>query len=178
MLAFNAELRGLANYYALADAIMPLHRLGSIAHRSLMATLAHKHRTTTAAQYRRLKRPDGRWAVHYMVNGKARTARVWMVKDLDRRPRSYASVDQIATATWLTVSRNPLIDRLNAGRCEWCGATGKTYEVHHRKPLRDLGPNTTPLDRALASRNRRRIVLCEDCHKQAHAHKPPVNRRK
>ena len=178
VLAFNAELRGLANYYALADAIMPLHRLGSITHRSLMATLAHKHRTTTGQQYRRLMQPDGRWAVRYMVKGKTRATRVWMVKDLNRKPRSHASVDQIATATWLTVSRNPLIDRLNAGRCEWCGATDKAYEVHHRKPLRDLGPNASPLDQALVGRNRRRIVLCVDCHQQAHAHKPPVNRRK
>jgi RNA-directed DNA polymerase len=43
---YNAELRGFANYYAMAtDVKRKLHTLGYLANYSLLATLAAKHKS-------------------------------------------------------------------------------------------------------------------------------------
>ena len=47
LLAYNAEMRGFANYYALAnEANRGLHKLMFLATGSFLATVAEKHKTT------------------------------------------------------------------------------------------------------------------------------------
>jgi RNA-directed DNA polymerase len=60
ILAFNAELRGLANYYALAlNGKRDLGKLAYLWRGSLLKTLARKHKTTVSKTAKRLKTNDG-----------------------------------------------------------------------------------------------------------------------
>lgn len=170
--AYNAEMRGLANYYALGHDFRQLRRLAYLWRRSLLNTLGHKYKTPSQQIQSRLKQPDGRLRWFYMVNGKSRYVTVWDMKDLNPVPRKSGRVDHKASAAWLTVSRTSLIDRLNAKVCQACGATNTKVEVHHARPLRDLA-DARPIERAKAGRLRRRVVLCVDCHNKLHAGRLP-----
>ena len=59
VLAYNSEFRGFAHYYALADDVKSaLGLLELVVFRSLIKTLAMRHRTTTAKIQKRLKCPS------------------------------------------------------------------------------------------------------------------------
>src|SRR5262249_12085374 len=66
---YNAELRGLTNYYCLAfDAKRRLNRLFYIAQKSLVKTLANKYRTKASEII--LRRKEGKdYVYRYRVNG-------------------------------------------------------------------------------------------------------------
>jgi Type II intron maturase len=56
LLAYNAEMRGLANYYALANAAKTgLTKLMYLAQSSFLATLAWKHKSSMSKEYSRLR---------------------------------------------------------------------------------------------------------------------------
>jgi hypothetical protein len=60
ILAYNEELRRLANYYALASGVKKtLHKLEWIWQTSLLKTLANKHKTGVNKIAKRLKTEDG-----------------------------------------------------------------------------------------------------------------------
>jgi RNA-directed DNA polymerase len=74
---YNAEFRGLANYYALAyDAKQKLSRLQFIWEGSLLRTLADKHKTSVKEQIQRL-RHHGNMVVKYRIGNQERARQVF-----------------------------------------------------------------------------------------------------
>ncbi len=67
-----------------------------------------------------------------------------------------------------------LVQRLQAGKCEICGATDP-IAVHHIRKLADLrkryrGRSSPPVWAIfMLGRNRKTIVVCQSCHRQIHA---------
>src|SRR5437588_1786811 len=60
ILAYNGELRGLANYYALAFSVKTvMHKLAHVWQVSLFKTLANKHKTSVNKIAKRLQTDDG-----------------------------------------------------------------------------------------------------------------------
>src|SRR5438876_4536385 len=60
ILAYNGELRGLANYYALAPSVKKtLHKLEWIWQTSMLKTLANKHKTSVNKVAKRLRTEEG-----------------------------------------------------------------------------------------------------------------------
>ena len=73
MLAFNSELRGFANYYAIADGVKSsLNRLELVVFRSVLATVASRHRKSASWAKKHLKTGSD-YGVTYMVRGKPRS---------------------------------------------------------------------------------------------------------
>jgi len=69
LLTYNAELRGLANYYCLADDVKgKLSKLIYLAEYSLVKTLANKHKTKQKIINKRLKKGN-ELILRYDVNG-------------------------------------------------------------------------------------------------------------
>ncbi len=120
ILAYNGELRGLANYYALAHSVKgEMNKLAHIWQTSLLKTLAHKHKTHVTTIAKRLKTDDG--YVHTVQEKeKTRTIRLFRLKDLKTSPSNHQSIDIPPNTFALTLSRSELIRRINAGQCEYC----------------------------------------------------------
>ena len=66
--------------------------------------------------------------------------------------------------------RNSLIKRLQANRCEWCGAENVPLEIHHIRKLKDLS-GRKQWEIAMIGRKRKTMALCIDCHDKLHAGK-------
>ena len=66
--------------------------------------------------------------------------------------------------------RNSLIKRLQANRCEWCGAENVPLEIHHIRKLKDLS-GRKQWEIAMIGRKRKTMALCVYCHDKLHAGK-------
>jgi group II intron reverse transcriptase/maturase len=169
VLAYNAEMRGLANYYRLAYcAKFSLRKLHFLWQTSLLKTLSFKLRRSVNQVAHHLKVGD-RLAVRVKAEGrrKERLVEVFALKDLDRLPELGAAVDQLPNTMW-TSARSDVLDRRRARKCEYCGAAGVPCEVHHAHKLKDV--KDAPLwQQVAAARRRKRIVLCRPCHQALHA---------
>jgi group II intron reverse transcriptase/maturase len=167
VLAYNAEMRGIANYYRLAYcAKFSLRKLWFLWETSLLKTLAFKLRLSVSQVARRLRTGDG-LAVRFNVDGKERSVAVFNLKHIDLLPPLGPIVDRLAIPHF-TKGRSDVMDRLRARRCEYCGSTENPCEVHHSRRLADM--KDTPLwKQVAAARRRKRVVLCLPCHKALHA---------
>ena len=170
---YNAELRGFANYYALAvDVKGALNKLEFLWRGSLFKTLAHKHRTSLMASLRRLRVGPGRYVVRIGVGRDERRIAVWRLAELDRRPVFWPSVDNTPRTEALRLSRTNLTDRVLAQACSACGGTDGPFHLHHSNPVRRMRDG--PVFRRLhAERARKTRPLCAPCHQLLHAGKLP-----
>jgi RNA-directed DNA polymerase len=167
VLAYNAEMRGLANYYRLAYvAKYSLRKLHFLWQTSLLKTLAFKLRLSVNQVADRLRERDG-LAARFKVNGKERRIEVFSLKHLNRLPELGNAVDNIQIPHF-TKARSDVLDRLHAQTCERCGATDLPCEMHHVRKLADM-KNTPLWQQVAAARRRKRVVLCVPCHKSLHA---------
>ena len=57
--------------------------------------------------------------------------------------------------------------RLEAGKCEYCGNENEMIEIHHVRKLKDL-KGKSRLETFMIARNRKTIALCRQCHSDLH----------
>jgi group II intron reverse transcriptase/maturase len=167
ILSFNSELHGFANYYAIADGVKSsLDPLEFVSFRSLMTTIASRHRKTVGWAMARLKQGSD-YGVSYVVRGKPRFLKLWRLKHLKTETWYRPAVDQITVGSRLAQSRNDLISRLGASECEACGDTEGPFEVHHTRRLKDMQAEPFTVQKRSA-RLRKTMVLCRRCHVARH----------
>jgi group II intron reverse transcriptase/maturase len=165
--AYNAELRGFANYYSLAtDVKQILNRLEFIWKGSLFKTLANKHKTSVGKIAKKLKQGK-EYTYRYRVQGGERHLKLYALKDLKRPSKTWTMVDvepNVARYTW---SRTEIVQRLNAQRCEYCGTDDGYFEVHHVRKLKDLDGKER-WQQVMAAMRRKTLVVCHVCHELLH----------
>ncbi len=173
LLVYNAELRGLANYYALAkNAKRDLNRLAYLWWGSLFKTLAMKHRQSVRQVARRLKSDDG-YTLVIKEEERTRSIHVFRLKDLQPPAAFDNHIDIQPNTLALTLSRSELIQRLNARECEYCGTVNGPFEVHHIRKLKDVAKGKELWQQMMAARRRKTLILCQDCHRLLHAGRLP-----
>jgi len=166
---YNAEMRGLANYYGLANSVSRvLNKLHHLWLSSLWKTLAAKRQSTVTKVARSMKRQGGYTLV---VRGKSGTHAfpIYSLKELRKEPITYKSVD-LPPKTWIFMhSRSELIQRMEANQCEYCGTTEGKFEVHHIRKLKDVVKGKRLWEVIMTARRRKTLVMCVSCHKKLHA---------
>ena len=170
---YQEEFRGIAEYYQLA---YNRHRLGLlrwVMERSLAKTLGHKHKISVNKVWNRYRAtwqtPAGpRRGLQVMVErgaGKRPLVARWGGVSLARRTTKVVLNDELP-AIW---RKRPaeLVGRLMSGQCELCQAH-TDVETHHIRRLRDLlaGDRVEQPEWAkrMASRRRKTLIVCRDCH--------------
>jgi len=171
LLMYNGEMRGLANYYSLAQGYKKsLSKLIALAQLSLFATLAHKHHSCIAKTMSKMRLPDkGGYGLRVIVNGKPKLYRLFRLKDHIIPSNVHSSVDDRPSLQWLKLSRTELVQRINANCCEYCGKQGGYMEVHHIRAMKDVLGKTQLWQLMMSSMNRKTMVLCIDCHRELHS---------
>lgn len=173
ILAYNGELRGLANYYSRAYSVKgKMNKLEYIWQMSLFKTLAAKHQTSTRKIAKRLKSDDG-YALVIKGTEKTRVIRVFRLKDLKQPHPADKTIDTPPDTLSLTLSRSELIRRLNKQQCEYCGTQEGPFEVHHIRRMKDVASGKERWQQIMTARNRKTLVLCRQCHDLLHAGKLP-----
>ena len=173
---YQAEFRGIVQYYLLAYNVSHFGRLQWVMGKSLAQTLANKHKTTSATIFRRYKSTvqtaHGERACLEVVKQQGEGKRPLVARFGGiplKRNRQAVLVDQQPQR--YRTERNELIKRLLADECEMCGST-VDIEVHHIRALRDLnvkGRREKPKwVQVMAARRRKTLVVCRTCHLNAH----------
>jgi|RhiMetdeSRZDD1v2_1073273.scaffolds.fasta_scaffold183259_1 group II intron reverse transcriptase/maturase len=170
LLAYNAEMRGLANYYALAnEAKSGLNKLMYLAKSSFLATLAWKHNSSISKENARLRQGKD-LTVHVSTKeGKPKRYTLFTLRDW-KPPQPKDEVDNVPPTAHLRFGRSTLEQRLKANVCESCGKEGGYFEVHHVRKLKDLQGREW-WEQVMSYRKRKTMILCNECHVLLHTHK-------
>ena len=173
---YQAEFRGVVQYYLLAYNVSHFGKLQWVMEESLAKTLAAKHKTTRRKVFRRLK------SVAPTEHGERACLQVVVQQGEGKRPlvAQFGGIPLKRNKQAVLVDQQPqryraerteLIQWLLADECELCGST-VDVEVHHIRALRDLnvkGQGEKPLwIQVMAARQRKTLVVCRPCHLNAH----------
>lgn len=158
---YNAEMRGLLNFYNLAVDYHTLDYFCYLMEYSCLKTIANKHKSSVRKVIRKYK--DGHtWSVPYET--KSGTKRVRPVKIADCKRGETADI--VFTRTKFSF-KSTIRQRLNARVCELCGKKhADLYEVHVVRNLNELGNSDWEL--AMKKLRRKTMVVCSDCHNRIH----------
>lgn len=164
LFAFNAELRGICNYYALASNYTRLCYFAYFMEYSCLKTLAGKHKTTSRKIVSKYK-GNGSWSIPYKTkNGTKYCKFADYMKckksvDFDEKVVDYAVV--------YATTRTTLEKRLESHVCELCGKTNVQLEMHHANKVKNLkGKDFWEV--MMIAKKRKTIAVCKDCHHKIH----------
>ena len=171
LMSFNAEIRGLYNYYQLANNVS--NELGNFHHimeYSLYKTLACKFKTSVKKivdKYHINKRFGIRYNTKQGEKIMFLNERSYKMKIVASKTNSL--VDPLPNTSIYT-GRNSYEDALLAIKCDWCGIEDVPIEVHHVRKLKDLkGKKRWEIN--MIARKRKKLAMCETCHDKLHAGK-------
>lgn len=166
---YNSEIRGLYNYYRLAENVSNhMHRFAYFMYYSMLKTFASKYRVRTKEIRKRYEK-NKRFTVTYKTSrGEKQT--YFIERSFPREKRSKEANLDLIPDTKYVLSETRLSDRIKAERCELCGETNTIIHMHHVKRLKDIKnkPNKSFLEKRMVSRNRKTIALCKECHVKRH----------
>ncbi|MGN4932431.1 reverse transcriptase domain-containing protein [Bacillus cereus group sp. MYBK14-1] len=166
---YNSEIRGLYNYYRLAENVSNhMHRFAYFMFYSMLKTFATKYRKRTK-HIRKKYMKNGRFTVEYETKRG--------IKQIHFIERNFPRINGISKEqtdveknTRYTMSTTRLSDRIKAETCESCGRSNTTIHMHHVKRLKNLREksNKSYLEQQMIARNRKTIALCKECHLKRH----------
>lgn len=166
---YNAEIRGLYNYYRLANNVSVLNNFYYVMRYSMLKTFAGKYRTRISRIIRKYRKGKD-FAVEYLQkNGKVGRT-LFYNKGFCRDTKVGKENPDIVARAVENYGSNSLIKRLKANKCEWCGAENVPLEMHHIRKLKDL-KGRKQWEIAMIGRKRKTMALCVNCHDKLHAGK-------
>ena len=175
---YQAEFRGIANYYRRALNLTSLDYLRWVMELSLAKTLASKLKISAARVFKRYK------TTIQTDKGPRKVLMVEQARPGQDPLVAYRGGISLARDTRATLvdkvppilnGRTELVERMLADICELCGSTVKV-QVHHVRALKDLrrkGRAKPPAwMEVMAARRRKTLVVCAPCHVDIHAGRP------
>ena len=165
---YNAQTRGICNYYNLASNFSKLVYFTYLMEYSCLKTLAKKHKTHISDVIRNY-RVGKKWGIPYRTNNGMRKRMIVRLNDIKRGDVfTNAVIDKIQDRNH-HLSKNSLDKRLKAQKCELCGIEGDniTFEIHHINKLKNL-KGKTPCEKAMIAKKRKTLVVCHKCHLKIH----------
>lgn len=172
---YQAEYRGLVQYYRLAYNLHTFTYLRYVMEVSLVKTLANKYKTTCTKIYRK-------YGSSIMTDeGERKVILVKIDREAPKKPLTthfgaislkwniWGSINDKPTTIWN--QRSELVTRLLAQECELCGER-KDIEVHHIRKLADLkqkdGTILPEWRKRMSARRRKTLIVCRNCHMDVH----------
>jgi len=159
---YNSEIRGLYNFYCLAENATVLNKFHYMMEGSMLKTFAAKF-DTSVSKIKKKYKVDGVFGAYYYT--KAGRKRCEFYHDGFERKKS-----SDADPTTLDIlpqyrkyeRKNGLAKRLKAGKCELCHAETDEIRMHHVKRLKDL-TGSTEAERLMLKMHRKSLALCPTC---------------
>lgn len=163
---YNAEVRGLYNYYRLAHNVSVLNSFLYVMKFSMYKTFAGKYRTSMRKIIRKYSR-DGDFIVSYPTK-KGTKSTVFYNQGMRYDDKIVVTENpDIIGRTNENRRYTSLIDRLKGNTCEWCKAETRDIEIHHVRKLKDLS-GKAEWERHMIARKRKTMALCHSCHVKLH----------
>jgi group II intron reverse transcriptase/maturase len=177
---YQAEYRGIVEYYRLAYNLSKMGRLKHVMEVSLTKTMAHKLKISVRQVYKRfsqsLPTDEGpRKVLRHIVARKGKPPLVAQWGNISLKRSQRATVKEPIHFPWN--DHVQLIDRLLADTCELCGSREnvEVHHINHMKTLRMKGRVVPPRWIIwMAARRRKTTVVCRACHNDIHRGRPLV----
>jgi len=169
---YDAELRGIVNYYTMAVNVGKLYSVKSRMMESLAKTLATKHKCSVKRIYRKYIyiTDDGLKAMKVVVTRESKPS---LTATFGAQPIRYQRMGSIKDSPeGFFIGRTQLIERMQAEECELCGSKNNV-EVHHINKLKDYrskfkGKEAPSWLKIMMQMMRKTLVVCHDCHVAIH----------
>ncbi len=172
---YQAEYRGLVQYYLLAFNVHRLWWLHRVMELSLASTLANKHKISVNQVFRKYQKtvatPHGAHKVLEVTveRGPDKKPLITRFGGIELRWQKYTILYDHPKEVFN--GRSEVVQRLLAQVCELCGGT-ENCEVHHVRKLADLhrpGQREKPAwVQWMVARRRKTLVVCRTCHEVIH----------
>lgn len=165
LMQYNAEIRGMYNYYRIADNVSVLCNFGYVMKFSMFKTFAAKYKLRISGVRNKYGRPFG---VKYRTRHGEKI--MYFYDDGFKKDKNGISRIEVDNVPKIFRNNNPtsLMARLSARHCEWCNADDVAIEIHHVKRLKDL-QGKKKWERLMIARKRKTMALCRSCHDNLHA---------
>lgn len=164
---YNAEIRGLYNYYSLAQNCCTLHVFGNVMRYSLYKTLAAKYRCPKSriiAKYSdngrfcvRFTDAKGRQRQRFFYDGGFKKKVIPKGGDVDLQPRQVVYQNQTY-----------MVSRLKAGICELCGQEHTELQMHEIRNMKQLTGHDA-WQQIMRDKRRKTLAVCPACHGLIHS---------
>lgn len=165
VMIYNAELRGLCNYYAIASNFNKLVYFGYLMEYSCLKTLANKHRSRISKVRYEYRDGTGAWGVPYETKKGKRRMMFAKYSDCKGKDLMEKVPDLAYRYSHNTTSFE---ERLKAKVCEVCGCTDSdSYEIHHVNKVKNL-KGKADWEKVMLAKRRKTIVVCHKCHMRIH----------
>jgi group II intron reverse transcriptase/maturase len=162
---YNREIRGLYNYFSLANNCWELNSFHYIMKLSMYKTFAGKYRTSKVQASKKFIE-NGVFTVKFTLkSGKNGSRHFWNTGFTRKDPIIDDSVDKLPK-TIGDAGRTSLIDRLRAEKCELCNATANLV-MHHVRKLKSLSGKES-WEQHMIARARKTLAVCQSCHRFIH----------
>lgn len=164
--AYNAELRGICNYYSMASNYNRISYFAYLMEYSCLKTLAAKNSSNTHKVIAAHQDGNGKWYIPYHT--KAGDKNLYFADYTECKSAKNPSDTIPNAATVYSNSITTFESRLAAKTCELCGATdGEHYEIHHVNKVKNL-EGKSQWERVMIAKRRKTMVVCRKCHHEIH----------
>jgi group II intron reverse transcriptase/maturase len=157
----NSEIRGIYNFYRLAENVSSLNMFYYMMRYSLLKTYAGKYRTTVSKIKGRYMR-DGVFRVRYSTKAGQKVCEFYH-DGFKKQDYGYDNVLDTLPQYVRYDGRNTLANRLRKGICEMCGGKTEDIRMHHVRSLKKL-TGETESERLMMKMRRKSLALCPDCY--------------
>lgn len=160
---YNAEIRGLYNYYRLAVNVSVLNNFYFIMKGSMVRTLSCKYKTSFKKIEKRYTE-GGVFGVRYATKTGIKRCEFYHDGFTMQRASGDVSVDTLPQYQKYD-KPNSLARRLRAGVCEKCQAQTDEIHMHHVRRLKDL-TGANEFEVLMLNKRRKSLALCTTCFEE------------
>jgi len=165
---YNAEIRGIYNYYAMASNVSVLSKYRYVMEYSMYKTFACKYRCSMIKVKMKFTR-NKVFSIPYITPG-------GVEKQISFNHGGFCkkntimdnTADMMPKPTTFYKRPNELILRILICRCELCGKVDDLPKVYQVKSLNDLN-KTKEWEALMLKKRRKTLVVCHDCYDKIHS---------
>ncbi|MCL2360142.1 MAG: reverse transcriptase domain-containing protein [Candidatus Bathyarchaeota archaeon] len=163
---YNAELRGICNFYGCAGNFHRLCYFAYLMEYSCLKTLAAKHRSSIGKIKDKYRNGKNGWGIPYET--KTGIKRMYFAKFRDcKNTETFSDVETNAFMMYNS-SVTTFESRLKAKVCELCNTSScGHFELHHINKVKNLKGKDF-WERVMIAKRRKTLVLCKECHYMVH----------
>ena len=164
--AYNSEIRGLRNFYCLANDSYKIGIFANIMKYSMFKTFANKYKTNVNVIKGRYFEADN-FTVEYQTKQGTKKA-VFYNKGFERKKEATIFSEVSILPQYKRYDKpNSLRTRIKLGLCELCNEQSDNIAFHQVKRLKDLKGKAT-WERRMQELRRKTLAVCQKCHSEIH----------
>ena len=157
----NAEIRGMYNYYSIANNATVIKNFAFILEYSMYKTFGLKYHKSVQ-KIQRKYRINGLFCVPYATKSGPKLCEFYHA---GFKRKSYPSgFDPDLLPPYVKYDNsNYLRTRIKRGICELCGCNTDDIRMHHIKALKSIEPDTA-WNKIMLAKRRKTLAVCPDCY--------------